>query len=107
LDARSWWNHDHDLVVYAPIINCAAADLDACYGAYLAAENNAFKSFIQIIRKNSKVLLTTSRNILTAKTFFCEGRVGLTAWARIGPLSCVLCPTPFLEPSLDKGSCAL
>ena len=34
----SWRSHDRDQVVHAAIIHVAGADMDAAYGAYVAAE---------------------------------------------------------------------
>ena len=42
LDDSSWRSHDHDQVVHAPITHVAVADMDATYGADVAAESNSF-----------------------------------------------------------------
>ena len=41
-DDWSWRIHDHDQVVHALIMHVAIADIDATYGAYVAATTSTF-----------------------------------------------------------------
>ena len=49
----SWRSHDNDRVVHAAIIHVAVADVDATYGADVAAENNTFD--INNTNKNANI----------------------------------------------------
>ena len=55
----SWRSHDNDRVVHAAIIHVAVADMDATYGADVAAENNTFD--INNTNKNANIKPVVSK----------------------------------------------